>query len=362
MYKVCSNLFMFDRYFDNRGVYCADGDLVLCLASVHNHFNVSVCERKSNILIDLDTSEPCQYVGCSVFIKINSYTAEEYKKLREIYKGIKYFGSSVQNLTDYLYSLEDSYMKDNQRTNTRGFKTRDILGRELKPGSFVLYSGEKIVSTVGNQWSYGIVISDTELFTEHLTTVAVKHVVLIEPEYYTDREDKLYKDLVRLYKQKAITSAMVQANGKYKIGDIYRLDEVVYLYIGRCRLVYDAPSESNIVIDYTHDENKEYWINLGNLSVASINKLLSNDRIYLNSVMQRFFKDCCIEKKRYYITSNLYAMYKSVTKFNMFVDVLPPGTVYVGNMQMYIYFENEHSKNELWNFKMRLELLGVNGS
>lgn len=348
--RVC-----FDRMRrDSRGVCYNDGDMVMCLGTKHNSWEVSICvySMEDNSLIDLDSKEFYDYYIRSVFIKLRSYTEESYTTYASQY----ILGDS---LISYISHIEDDYF--HKHKSYKGFGLRDMLGRALKPGSLVLYSGEKTISSVGEQWSYGVVISDTELFTEHLNVISARHVLLIEPADFIDYEKTLYKNLSMLYRQKAITSTVVSANGGYKIGDIYRCDDIVYVFLGKCRMVCEVPAESNILFDYKHDETKEYWVKIGKLSMGGIYSLLSGDRNSINLNMQKVFRDCMVEKTKYYINDSLYAMYKRVTNFNLFCESLPDSAVYVGNMQMYSFFEKDNAvaNNELWNFKLRLELLSA---
>lgn len=348
-------------YKDSRGMKLATGDFVLVMTGTGNAYKLDIFhiieEYMEQRLVDMEGNGLNLPYRTKYWMIKTNITKKDYNVLIQKsdklnMEGCSDYRQKVYHISDYASYLEDTYRLKTGISSLRDFGMRDFLDRKLEPGSLVLYSGTQESDKEGNSWSYGIVVSDRQVFTEYLTLATPHHVYLLDAPY-TLKETELYSSLVRQLNQMAIKST-----GKIRIGDIYRMDSKVYLYLGPCEIVWKKVKNSSVSIEYEQNTKVGRWFDLGNTDMYSINRMIGIDRQYLNERLQKVFKNVSVKKKEYQITDDLFAVYQAVTDFPSLFYEIPEDASFVGNTQLYSEYENAYKESILNSYDVKLKLFG----
>jgi hypothetical protein len=148
------------------------------------------------------------------------------------------FSHLLSYLKFFKFASEQLYLKENNAKNIRNMPMVDVLGDNIQPGDLVLtYAINK------QRLTYGIVISETQVFTETCEKV-IAHEVYKLP-HYSEEEKQLYQKLSIEY-QKSANKGMKR---ELKRGQVYYSNDSLYIYLGRCKLEAGNIGQTNTVIE-----------------------------------------------------------------------------------------------------------------
>lgn len=286
----------------------------------------------------------------SYLFKVSKEDITDYKKyyykLNEVYKkATSWEDWEIEDIESGKECREVAYRYENNTDSIRGLKTGDILGRDIKPGDLVYYAS-------ADGLSYGILISDTQVFTGGLQKKVVHHVFL---QKYPNKEEIDARNKLQAYYLNSVKAAKKKS---YKFGDVYTSSRYSYTYLGKIDINFDYLADSNLLIAFKADEGKEYWIRSLLNKPISFEEAIGNSS-YLQSHIKESLeivevKDCYMRIKGHFI-----AKYRGINEFENLVNSIPAKSHYIGNLNIvdrnFIIDEFSH-RTELKNFKVNLEI------
>lgn len=219
--------------------------------------------------------------------------------------------------------VELEWKLKNKRNNTNGFPIHDYIGKSVKMGDFVLYQGMKGTDDiVSNYWSYGVVISQTQVLTEHLTVITLHQVLVITD--YSENEKLIFNGLTNYYKRMVKSTVMKKSKQaiSYSKGDLCLQNNKLYLYLGHIDISATRLERSCYQFsDNIVDKNKNYWLCLctekSYVNVHDINDLfIPSKENNLYDILLKTFNHYSIEEGVVNIDTDFYATYHIINKFS----------------------------------------------
>lgn len=242
----------------------------------------------------------------------NSLYDEELERLG----GYQY---NINYLSDYIGCKEETYMERANQNNLRGMPMQDILGRKLKLGDFVYFFED-------DKPCYGLVMSETQVFSNYIEMKTLHHVILMEE--LCDREIEQKKDLMLANQD----LAKLISNQEVHKGDIYKSKGGTYLYLGDFSLVVS----NNELKDCT-----DSWIRLKYFSIKDLLEINTQED-KLNQVLVDFVEHSAMVPDGY----------NKVTNMNNILDKVPRTSYLVGHIdisslsEITVYGSPEGQKNK----------------
>ena len=315
-------------YTDSRGLSLNSSSDVLVYSRGYVDFSVCHINTKMN-----EKSEIYYYILDNTLGYVFRLTEDEKKLLKNKLCRLKDESSNNKiwsigldykssNLIFTMESVRESiYMKENNKSNVRGIKMDEITGKPLSLGDYVIYFERKPAGTIG----YGIVISDTKIYTDK--NIIETHHLVYKPEEYTEDEIELKNALTVNYK-KYISSCNKTKELEKTPGMVFKGNNYLYIYLGKCKskLNYIKPSKYDIV--YKLDGNKEVYLKL---SSSLLNVILTIPDSYFNNP-NNFLGKYKIKNVEQIVDNRLILTYKSVDNLDIFVTKVDSKISYVGKI------------------------------
>jgi hypothetical protein len=214
----------------------------------------------------------------------------------------------LQSHIHYLsYVSEDLYKRENQTSSIRNMPMRDILGSNIGIGDLVA-----LVGVNKHRLTYGIVISETQVFTETCEKITTHSVFKLFN--YTDDETKLYQQLSLEYQKSAkkdVKRALIP-------GQIYCTNANLYIYLGRCKLDIGYMGESNVLVSTSTLEFYDgVYLKLKNNSSVSSTLMDKANNAMFNGVIRRtLLESLRVEEKKYFLNKDVFSVYYEITNIS----------------------------------------------
>lgn len=336
---------------DARNIPLSKDDLVFCLKDFnYNHVKFGTLEVtydrgfKSNATYSLTSGYADYIFKVENLLPYNEYckkmlisdnTSNKSNSIPDIQKYLKI------DIPDVLGNMEDKY-RDSHNGTLRGYPIVDYLGQDLKPGDFVIYRYEKEKSRYG--YKYGVVVSDTKVFTEDKILERVFYVLKLNN--LTNDEKVLYDDLVIEY-QKTIQNSKKIKSKKFSIGDVYISGKTSYVYLGKIDLITTVVHQSNAISNVHFDKDKEYWVKLPNFIPMDFMN-------FKNKFENRMETSYQIDYKKEVVSKDFYYKYVSLESFDCIIsnDEIPKNLIYYStiNLPKRLHYTGSSYKEYLADF------------
>lgn len=286
---------------------------------------------------------------CNATYYILKVDAEYINHYRDYFKSLftNFKSLFTNNKPEDIYSnyADLSYMEEcrqrsykSQNGSLRGIQLHDYLNRRLNPGDLVVYADS---SDSTRTLHYGIVVSDTQLFTEKLEKKRV--FAVCRRDNLNAEETKLKTSLSQYYLNSA--KKKTQDNKTVSFGDVYRTSKDVYIYLGKIDVQITPVRDSDVYFDLKVDSNADYWIKVTNFDVSCLMHNENNFNDFLRSVMG----SVSFESVEYKIKSFLVVNYKRCKEFTCLSTAGPAKASYIGNLGI---TTRQYSWNMLYNTEL----------
>lgn len=209
------------------------------------------------------------------------------------------YKTNINFLNDYMLNQENEYKNTVEHHTLRGMPVKDIFGRELKVGDFVYFFED-------DKACYGIMMSETQVFSNYLEIKTVHHVILMA--HLTDEEVKLKNKLLK----QSMNLAKVIKNMEPKRGDIFKSKGKTYVYVGNIKLFTSGK---------LYKEYKSSWLLLRGISLGDIEGIESG-------VLR--VEEPLIDSFEHYIS--MYG--QEITSMKNILDKIPRTSYLVGHIQI----------------------------
>lgn len=333
---------------DSRGIPLNVGDMVLCLSNENycEYFFGKIDTYKNSYDIDRNRL----YKSRSLDNYYNDYVIKiDKKKMLPINEYLEKLGipdeynSYMDVLGQNVYRKIEQNYRESHNDTLRGIHAIEILGQDLKPGDFVLYRDTECNKKAHSHiFSYGILISDSKVFTYKKTVKRVFYVVKLTD--LTEEELNFYNYLSTSFQQMYLS----KSKNEYKCGDVFISGKNSYVYLGKVDFIVNILEPSNVLCNLNFDKDKNYWFRINS-------DIPNNEAEFKLFLQQNLLYNSTINRKRQYLNETFYYEYTSVDEFKPFLTELPKNSVYYSHLDLGDEVEFIIPKLEFYTFKFLIK-------
>lgn len=343
------------EFKDSRGVKLTDGDIVLlhdtnymgsqtmCIGKVHIVFDKSGLDESGTQLdfYRLEGNKMGYQANNTLLFKID-FDPVKFKSLTNkvhIATTTDAYTWGTRGVGRLAKELEQVWKAENHKSTTRGYPVQEYFGNDLKMGSLVLYKGNDMVigEECGN-WSYGIVVSNTQVLTEYLKVTTIHQAFALSE--LTESEQTMYKSLSEYYTRSIQSNTRKKNKGSlsYSVGDVISSGNSLYMYLGKIGITSKRTKRSNYRILYKIDESAAYWVVLNNarkqVNVGQMMNMLKNDQDSIVNTLTGAFNRYKTQSVELDIDDSFYTIYTAICDFGLLTQPILNNGVSVGRLSL----------------------------